>query len=142
MVDAERFFDESALALVGTAIRVEVEGLAKDAERRVIRVERAVDDRGEEPFRIVAREGFFDDALAGAGLADEEAESALLAVDAEGVHDLLLMRQERVFAPGEGVLVEAEVSADHERAPFFFVRGLRSLARRSTGLASPMRSPL
>ncbi len=36
-----------------------------------------------------------DDALAGAGLADDEAECALLPVDAQRLEDLLLMREER-----------------------------------------------
>ena len=45
-----------------------------------------------------ALEGLFDDGLAGAGNAEHEAEAALLAMDFEGVVNLLLVGQEFEFA--------------------------------------------
>ncbi len=92
----------------------------------------------------VLTEGLLDDALAGARLANDDAEAALLAMDEQRVEHLLLMRQEFELLASEWVLSDAEVRADHDLPSAFASRcaGLRSLPMKSTGLASPMRSPL
>jgi hypothetical protein len=69
-------------------------------------------------------ERLFDEALAGAWLAHDDAETSLLAVYAERVEDRLLERQESGSIAAKRVSVEAKVRADHFPAPF----GLRSLA--------------
>ena len=69
----------------------------------------------------------FDDALAGAGLTDDEAQAALLAVDAQGIEDLLLMGQQAGVVLGEGAALEAKMCADHDVGSLA-VTGLRSLA--------------
>ena len=72
------------------------------------------------------------------GTAEDQAESALLAVDLERVVDLLLPGQEFEFAAVEGVLGESEEGADHGCS---FLR--RSpLATASRSRAVPMRWPL
>ncbi len=105
-------------------------------------MERAVDDRRDEPLGIVLDERVLEHALAGAGLAHDDAEASLLAVHAQRLEHHRLMRQERDLVERERVLRDAEVRADHGVTSDLRGRGLRSLAMRSTGLASPMRSLL
>ncbi len=81
-----------------------------------------------------------DDALAGAGLPNDEAEAALLAVHPECIENLLLMGEEIYIFVGEWSRLQAEVGADHDLR--LDLLGGRSLATRSRGRASPMRSPL
>lgn len=65
-------------------------------------------------FGVVVDEGVFEDGFAGAGLAEDEAEAALLGVDFEDVEVALLVFEEGlVVVEGEWVLAEAEVGADH-----------------------------
>ena len=82
--------------------------------------------------------GVFDDGFAGAGDAEYEAESALLAVDGERVEDLLLSGEEFGIATVEGVLGESEVGADHDCS----FRRRSPLATASRSRAGPMRWPL
>ncbi len=138
MVDPLRFFDEAAFATEVDALDVEAEGLAEDAQGAVIGVQRAVDDGGDQPLWVVLTEGLFDDALAGAGVADDEAKAALLAVHTQRFEDFTLGCEQLAAVVLEGVLVEAEVCPDHDVRPL----GLRSLAWKSTWWARPMRSPL
>jgi hypothetical protein len=51
-----------------------------------------IDDGGHDALGVVLAESVFDDALASAGLADDDAETSLLAVDAQGVEHFLLVR--------------------------------------------------
>ena len=58
----------------------------------------------------MVEEGMLDDALARAWLAHDQAESPLLAVDFEGLEDVLLMRQQRRLAGEiERMMFQAEV---------------------------------
>src|SRR5690606_1385180 len=120
----------------------------------MVGVKRSVDDGGNHAFRVVLAQRLFHDALAGTGISHDHTQAALLAVDAQGIENLLLLGQQSEPLSTEGVLVEAKVSADHfvpsfrvgrrgERALFLPpVVGFRSLAMASRGRASPMRSPL
>jgi hypothetical protein len=82
-----------------------------------------------------------DGAFPGSGNAQHETESSLLCVDAEGVYDFLLVRQQRDIVVGEGVLGDSVEGADHYSSSFLELRR-RALAMRSRGLASPIRCPL
>lgn len=53
-------------------------------------------------------------ALAGARLADDDAATALLAVDAQGIEHFPLVRQERHVFRGKRLFRQAEVGADHD----------------------------
>jgi hypothetical protein len=59
----------------------------------------------------VAAQRLLDDALSGAWLADDEAETALLAVDAERVKNVLLLCEKNDILVVERVFVEAKVRA-------------------------------
>jgi hypothetical protein len=92
----------------------ELHGLAEEAQEVVPGVQRAVDDRRDPLFGIVAGDGVFEDGLAGARFAQNEAEAALAVVDLEDVEVALLVLHERgVLVMDEGVAGEAEVGADH-----------------------------
>jgi hypothetical protein len=126
VVDAMGFLDEALLATDIPTVGVDLEGLAEDAQDAVIGVQGAVDDGGDEALGVVLDEGGLDDALAGAGLADDQAQAALLAVDTQGIEDLLLVGQQGWVVLGEGISLEAEVGADH--GVVSLATGLRSLA--------------
>ena len=83
------------------ALKIDLKGFAEDSQGVVIGVEGAVDDRGDHAFGIVVQECFFEDAFAGAGLSEHQAEAALLGVNAEDVEDFLLVSQQ-----GDGFSVE------------------------------------
>jgi len=112
-VESEGFLDEETFAFAVAAVELDLEGFAEDAQGVVVGVEGAVDDGGDEAFGVVGEEGVFEDAFAGSGFAEEEAEAALLGVDEEDVEDFLLVRQEGEGVGFEGVACEAEVGADH-----------------------------
>ena len=78
-----------------SALELDLKSFAEDSQRVVVGMEGAVDDGGNHPFGVVRQERLFEDALAGAGFAEHEAEAALLGVNAEDVEDFLLMGQER-----------------------------------------------
>ena len=70
---------------------------------------------------IVADDGVLEDGFAGAGLAEDEAEAALLGVDLEDVEvALLVFEQGRVVLDGEGLVAEAEVGFDHSVGRLFW----------------------
>jgi hypothetical protein len=73
------------------AVELDREGRAEDTQGVVVGVQRAVDDRRDEPLGIVREERVFEDAFAGAGFAERQTESALLGVDLEDVEDFLLV---------------------------------------------------
>jgi hypothetical protein len=112
-VDAEGVLDQEAFAVMVAPGELDLEGFAEDAERVVVGVEGAVDHRGDHAFGVVGKQGLFQDALAGARFAQDEAEAALLGVDVEDVEDLLLMGQQGERFGVEGMALEAEVGADH-----------------------------
>src|SRR5690606_18684206 len=118
-------------------------GLAQDAQGAVVGVQGAIDDGSDDALGVVLAQGLFDDGLASAWLADDGAEPSLLAVDAQGVEHELLVRQQDQPLGREEVPGEAKVGADHDcTSPLDFLEGFRSLAMKSTGRDSPMRSPL
>jgi hypothetical protein len=94
-VDAEGFLDQQAFAAMVVALKLDLEGLAEDAQGVVIGVQGAVDNRGDHAFGVVVQEGLFEHAFAGAGFAQDQAEAALLGVDSEDVEDFLLVGQQR-----------------------------------------------
>ena len=112
-MDLEGFLDEHPFALVVVALEGDLEGLAEDAQGVVVGVEGAVDDRGDEAFGVVVEEGVFEHAFSGARFAQDQAEAALLGMNAEDVEDLLLVRQQGDGLGVEGLALEAEVGADH-----------------------------
>ena len=90
-MDAEGLLDQQAFAAMIMALELDVKGFAEDAERIVASVERAVDHGGDHPFGIVIQQRLLQNAFAGAGFAQHQAEAALLGVDAEDVEDFLLV---------------------------------------------------
>jgi hypothetical protein len=100
--------------MIVTAFKFDLEGFAEDAQGVVVGVERAVDDRCDQPFGIVIQQGLFQDAFAGAGFAEHQTEAALLGVDAEDVEDFLLVGQQREGFRVEGVALEAKMGTDHK----------------------------
>lgn len=85
------FGNEAGFAFGVVAVGVELEGLAEEAQEAWPGVKGAVDDGGDPLFGIVADDGVFEDGFSGAGLAEDEAEPALLAVDFEDVEMALLV---------------------------------------------------
>jgi len=76
-------------------------------------VEGAIDYGCDDALGIMRKEGLFEDTLAGAGFAEEQAQPALLGVDEEDVEDLLLVRQQGEGFGGEGMALEAKVRTKH-----------------------------
>ncbi len=83
--------EEPLFTLEIAAIGFGLEGVAKQAQQRGIGVKGAGDRCDHEPFGIVVQQDGFDGGFAGAGLAEQEAKAALLAMDQEGIKDVLLM---------------------------------------------------
>jgi len=118
VVETEGFLDEAFFASEVAAVEIDLESLAEDAQGVEVGVKCAVDDGNDEAFGVMVLKGVFDDGFAASGFAQQEAKAALLAVDFEGVEGFLLMSQEGDVFWGEGVLVDAEVGADHGVIPF------------------------
>ena len=114
-MDAEGLLDQQAFAVVVVALELDLEGFAEDAQGVVIGVKRAVDHRGDHAFGVVVQERLFQDAFAGAGFAQHQAEAALLGVDAEDVEDFLLVGQQRDGFGVEGIALQAKMGADHRK---------------------------
>jgi hypothetical protein len=62
----------------------------------------------------MVQERLLQDAFAGAGFAQDQAQAALLGVDAEDVKDFLLVGQQRERFGVEGIALETKVRADHK----------------------------
>ena len=60
-------------------------------------------------------QGLLEDALAGAGFAQDQAQAPLLGVDPKDVQHLLLVLQEREVLGVEGIALETEVGTNHKR---------------------------
>ena len=112
-MDAEGLLHQEPLTVMVAALELDLEGFAEDAQRVVIRVQGAVDDGCDHPFGIVGEQRLLEDAFAGAGFAEDEAQAALLGVNAEDVEDFLLVRQQSERFSVERMALEAEVGADH-----------------------------
>ena len=94
-VQATRFGDETPLAAHVVPLGFDLKRLAQDTERGVVGVQGAIDDRRDEALGVEFAQGALEHALAGAGLAHDEAETSLLAVHADDVEHLLLVGQKR-----------------------------------------------
>jgi hypothetical protein len=114
VVEAERFLDETFFTGEVAAVNLKAKGLAQDAQGVAVRVEGAGDGGSDESFGIMILERLFDDGFAGAGLAQEQAQPALLAMDSQGVEDVLLMRQQRNGVGVERAGTQAKVRTDHK----------------------------
>jgi len=110
---AEGVLDQEPFAVMIAALELDLEGFAEDAQGVVIGMERTVDHRRDHPFWVVSQERLFQNAFAGAGFAEHQAEAALLGVDAQDVEDFLLVRQECDGFSVEGMALETKVGADH-----------------------------
>ena len=100
VVEAEGLLDEAAFALEGGAFELDAEGVAEDLDGVGVGVQGAADGGDQVLVFGEALQGLLDDALAGAGNAEHQAQSALLTMDLEGVVNLLLLGQEFEFAAG------------------------------------------
>ena len=113
VVEAEGLLDEAAFALEGGAFELDAEGVAEDFDGVGVGVQGAGDGGDQVLVFGQALQGLLDDALAGAGHAEHQAQSALLTMDLERVVNLLLLGQEFEFAEVEGVLGQSVEGADH-----------------------------
>ena len=77
-----------------------------------------VDHGRDQAFGIVRQERLFEDALAGAGFAQNDTEAALLGVDSEDVKDFLLVGQKRDGFGIKRVALQAKMRADHSNSEF------------------------
>ena len=98
VVEAEGLLDEAAFALEGGAFELDAEGVAEDFDGVGVGVQGACDGGDQVLFFGEALERLFDDRFAGAGDAEHQAQSALLAMDLERVVNLLLLGQQLEFA--------------------------------------------
>jgi hypothetical protein len=112
-MDLEGLLDQESFAAVVVAVELDLKGLAEDAQGVVIGVQGAVDDGGDEAFGVVVEEGMLEDGFAGARFAQDQAQAALLGVNAEDVKDVLLMRQEREGLGVEGIAGKTKVGSNH-----------------------------
>ena len=80
-MDAEGLLDQQPFTVMVAPGELDLEGFAQDAERVVIGVQGAVDHGCNHAFGIVRQQGLFEDALAGTGFAEHQAEAALLGVN-------------------------------------------------------------
>src|SRR5437868_3849741 len=112
-MDFEGFLDQEPLATVVAALELDLKGFAEDAQGVVVGVEGAVDYGSDQAFGIVIEQSGFEDALAGARFAQDQAETALLGMDAQDIEDLLLMSQEADGLGVEGMALEAKMRTDH-----------------------------
>src|SRR5262249_17874591 len=138
VIEAEGLLDESAFALEGGVIELDAEGVAEDLDGVGVSVQGACDAGDQVLFFGEAQQGLLDDGLAGAGDAEDEAETALLTMDLEDVVNLLLLGQEFQLAAVEGVLGESVEGSDHGCS----FRRSRPLATASRKRALPRRWPL
>ena len=113
MVEAERFLDETFFAGEVTAIDFQAKGVAQDAQGVAIGVESAGHGGGNQAFLIMILEGLFDDRFTRAGLSQQQAQPALLAMDPQGIENVLLMRQQRNGVGVERAGAQAEIGTDH-----------------------------
>src|SRR6202011_4749392 len=94
VVEAEGLFDEAAFALEGITLELDAKGIAQDFDSIGISMQGAGDGGDQVLVFGEALERLLDDALAGAGDAEDEAESSLLAMDFQGVMNLALLGQQ------------------------------------------------
>ena len=90
-VEGTSFFDETGFAFVVRSVAFEIEGLAEEAQDVVPAMEGAVDDGDDPVLGVIFEKMIFEDGLAGAGFAEEEAEPAELGVGLDDVTMALLV---------------------------------------------------
>jgi hypothetical protein len=83
VVEAEGLFDEPAFALEGGSFEFDAEGVAEDFDGIGVRVQRSGNGGDEMLVFGQPLEGLFDNAFAGPGQPEDEAEASLLAMDLE-----------------------------------------------------------
>ena len=111
------------------------EGVAEDFDGIGVGMQGA-GHRGDEVLVFgEALERLLDDALAGAGDAEHQAQSALLTMDFERVVNLLLLGQQLELTHVEGVLGQSVEGSDHHGCSF---RRFSPLATASRRRAAPM----
>src|SRR5271155_4514411 len=113
VIEAESLLDEAAFALEGVAFELDAEGITEDLDGVGVGVQGAGDGGDQVLVFGEAMQGLFEDALPGTWNAEDETEAALLAMDLEGVVDLLLLGQQFELAQVEGVLGQSIEGADH-----------------------------
>jgi len=114
-MDFEGLLDQEAFATVVVTFKLDLEGLAKDAQGVVISVKGPVDHGCDHPFWIVLDEALFEDAFAGAWFSQEQAEAALLGVDAKDVEDFLLVGEQRDGLRVEGMALQTKMGTNHKK---------------------------
>jgi hypothetical protein len=92
-MDFEGFLDEQAFAVMVVSLELDLESAAEDAQGVVVGMEGAIDDGGDHAFWVMVEQRLFQDAFAGARLAQHKAQAALLGMDPEDVEDFLLVGQ-------------------------------------------------
>jgi hypothetical protein len=116
---------------------LDAEGVAENLDGVGVGVQRPAHGGDQVLVGGPALQGLFDDALTGAGHAQDQAQSPLLAVDLERVVNRLLVRQQFDLAALERVAGESEVRANHGCS----FRRASPLATTSSRRAAPMRWP-
>lgn len=139
VVEAESLFDEPAFALEGGSFEFDAESVAEDFDGVGVSVQRSGNGGDEMLVFGKALQGLLDDAFAGPGQPEDEAEASLLAMDLERIVNLLLQREQFEFACVKRILGQPVESSDHYCWSF---RRLSPLATASSNRATPMRWPL
>jgi hypothetical protein len=75
MVDSTGLLDQALLATDIAAIGIDLERVAQDPQHTVIGRERPVDYGSDQALGVVLHQGLFDDALAGARVAGDDAQA-------------------------------------------------------------------
>ena len=112
-VVAEGLGDEPLLEGESVALEFGIEGFAQDLDGIGVGMEGAADRGDELTLVLPLLEGFLDDGFASSRIADDQAQSALLAMDAQGIVDFLLPRQQVYPAGGKRVICESVIGSNH-----------------------------
>lgn len=113
LVDFVGLFDQASFAAVIMTLEIDLEGAAEDAQGVVIGMKSSVEQGSDHAFWIMIEQGVFDEAFACARFAQDQAEAALLGVDAEDVEDFLLVVEQRAGLRIERVALQSEVRTNH-----------------------------
>lgn len=114
LMDFEGFLNEEAFAVMVLAIELDFKRMAKDAQDVVIGVECAVEYGCDNSFGIMIDEGVFENGFTGAGMTENETETALLSMNQEDVEDILLVVEQGDMLRIEGVLLETKMGTNHK----------------------------
>jgi hypothetical protein len=117
VIETECLLDQSPFALEGRAFERDSKRFAEDFDRVGVGVQGSRDGGHQMLFFREPFERFLDHRLAGAGPADDQAETSLLAVDSQRVVNFLLSGQQLDVAQRERVFGQAEIGTDHACVP-------------------------